>query len=196
MKKFVLVLLVSFISFASFSQSFMHGAGVTVVVGTASGGKASVSGGLTYSPRFNFLETETLSLSVGIPFSAGISGSYSYNTYDGEENTLGFMLNAPLMLNLNIGAGSTKENESRFGFFVGAGFGYHHSDFNIDVTDDYGGYYEDSKSINTFGPAGNAGVRFAVGSHQKNIEVRFSYMKGLEEVYKPNIFGVAALFNF
>jgi hypothetical protein len=196
MKKFVLSLLVCCSSVVAFSQSFMHGAGITIMVGTASGGKASVAGGVTYAPRFNFMETESLSLSVGLPFSAGINGSYTYSTYGGEENTIGFLLNAPLMLNLNVGAGSTKENESRFGFFVGGGFGYHHSDFNIDVTDEYGYAYEDSKSINTFGPTGNAGIRIAVGSHQKNIEVRFSYMKGLEEVYKPNIFGVAALFNF
>ena len=196
MKKIILSILVSCSALIAFPQSFMHGAGVTIMVGTASGGKASVSGGLTYSPRFNFMETESLSLSVGVPLSVGINGSYSYSSYGGEENTIGFLFNAPLMLNLNLGAGSTKDNESRFGFFVGGGFGYHHSDFNIDTYDQYGYEVENSESINTFGPAGNAGFRIAVGSHQKSIEVRFSYMKGLEAVYKPNIFGVAALFNF
>jgi hypothetical protein len=52
-----------------------------------------------------------------------------------------------------------------------------------------------ARSSNTFGPDANAGLRFGVGRKHRNIEVRFSYMKGLNED-KPNIFGVAGLFNF
>ena len=39
------------------------------------------------------------------------------------------MINAPLIVNLNMGHGSTKDNTKKFGYFVGAGFGYHHGDF-------------------------------------------------------------------
>jgi len=49
--------------------------------------------------------------------------------------------------------------------------------------------------VSTFGPVGNAGIRFGVGSGSHNIEVRFQYMKGLSDV-KANIFGVGAAFNF
>ena len=53
----------------------------------------------------------------------------------------------------------------------------------------------DTKSTNAYGPAANAGFRLGVGRAHKNIEVRFSYMKGINED-KPNVYGVGALFNF
>ena len=193
MKKITLSIISLFISSIVFCQTFMHGAGITVLVGSAKGGDVSVAEGLTYYPRFNFLENETLSVSAGIPITLGISASYSVNYGSGgfsENSSIGFVVNAPLMINLNVGRGSTKENESRYGYFAGAGFGYHHGDF---ITVENG--YNNSKSTNTFGPAANAGFRIGVGSRHRNIEVRFSYMKGINED-KPNIFGIGALFNF
>ena len=106
-----------------------------------------------------------------------------------------FLFNAPLILNLNMGAGSTKETESRFGAFVGGGFGYNYGNFNVPETDEDGNTYDDEALLGTYGPAANAGFRIAVGSHQKNIETRFSYMKGITH-HKPSIFGLAALLNF
>lgn len=181
---------------AGFSQSFMHGVGLNVFVATAPGGKAAVNGGFTYSPRFNFIEDENMSVSVGIPFTVGISGSYSadYNSQYGSSssNTLSLMLNAPLIINLNMGAGSTKTTESRFGYFVGGGFGYHYGTYN--VSDILNGDDEVHK-LNTFGPVGNAGIRFGVGHRTHNVEVRFQYMRGLGDS-KANIYGVGSAFNF
>ena len=94
-----------------------------------------------------------------------------------------------------MGRGSTKENRDKFGYFVGAGFGYHHGDFISTYIDAYGYDETISESINVFGPAANAGLRFGVGRKHQNIEVRFSYMKGLNDK-KPNIFGVGCAFNF
>ena len=193
MKKITLSIISLFISSIVFCQTFMHGAGVTVLVGSAKGSDVSVGEGLTYSPRFNFLENETLSVSAGIPITLGISVSYSVNYGSGgfyENSSVGLIVNAPLMINVNVGRGSTKENEKRYGYFAGAGFGYHHGDF---ITVENG--YNNSKSTNTFGPAANAGFRIGVGRRHKNIEVRFSYMKGTNED-KPNIFGIGAAFNF
>ncbi len=101
------------------------------------------------------------------------------------------------MVNFNGGAGSSKENEQRFGYFVGGGFGYHATGIaNAGEYYSENGEYNDKKlSSSGFGPAANAGIRFAVGSHQKNIEVRLSYMKGLSN-YKPSMFGLNAAFNF
>jgi hypothetical protein len=193
-KLFFLVIL--FFSFSiSFSQSFMHGAGVVIFVGTVTGGVTTVNGGITYSPRINFLEMENSSLSIGIPLSAGISGDYYTDTYGGSENTLSFMLDVPLILNYNIGCGSSKENESRFGFFVGGGFGYRTSSYNENVDDGYGDTYQDGVKVSTFGPVGNAGVRIAVGRHKKNIEIKLSFMKGLDNS-SANTYGVHTLFNF
>jgi hypothetical protein len=198
MKKILFSVILSFFISTTFSQTFMHGVGVSIFVTKVTTAQISAFGGVTYSPRINFLETESLALSAGVPLSLGTSGSYSYNSMNGyasESNTLRFMVNAPLIINLNVGAGSTKENESRFGFFVGGGFGYHYGDFNVVKTDEYGYAEEGNASITTYGPAANAGIRIAVGSNQKNIEARLSYMKGMKEE-KPSIYGMAALFNF
>ena len=196
MKKITLLALVLFASFAGFSQSFMHGIGLNVVVANASGGQTSVNGGISYSPRFNFIEQDNMSVSVGIPFTVGVSGSYSadYNSQYGSSssNTLSVMLNAPVIINLNMGAGSSKTTESRFGYFVGGGFGYHYGTYNVsDIIDGT----DVSTKFSTMGPVGNAGIRFAVGHGTHNVEVRFQYMKGLNDV-KPNIFSAGAAFNF
>jgi hypothetical protein len=196
MKKFSFFLGMLFIGSSVFSQSFMHGAGLSIFVATASGGSAAVNGGLTYSPRFNFIEQEDLSVSVGIPFTIGVSGSYSssYNSNYGSStsNTLSVMVDAPLLVNLNMGCGSSKENSSRFGYFVGAGFGYHYGTYNLsDVLND-----EDvTTKFSAYGPAADAGVRFGIGRGTHNIEVRLQYMKGINDT-KANIFGVSSLFNF
>jgi len=199
MKKIIFSILFFFSVTVSFSQSFMHGAGVGIFVSKTPIVDATAAFTLTYSPRFNFLETESFSVSAGIPLNVGISGSYSsnYDSYYGSttENTLKVMVNAPLMINLNMGCGSTKENESRFGFFVGGGFGLHYGDVGKLIKDDYGNEYYNSGYGTSFGPAGNAGIRLGVGSNMKNIEVRFSFMKGIDD-NKISVYGVNALFNF
>ena len=196
-KKITVSFFLLLISCTAFTQTFMHGAGLTVLIGSAKGGDVSVGEGLTYFPRFNFLENETISVSVGIPVTLGVTASYtnSYNGYDSySASSVGFVVNAPLMINLNMGRGSTKENESRHGFSVGVGFGYHHGDF---ITAENDGYddYNTSKSTNTFGPAASAGYRIGVGRMHRNIEVRFSYMKGVSKD-KASIYGIGAMFNF
>ncbi|HMK27750.1 MAG TPA: hypothetical protein VK483_17085 [Chitinophagaceae bacterium] len=194
MKKIILSLVLFFTAGTVFSQTFMHGAGVTVIVATADNSDASVGEGLTYFPRFNFIETESLSVSAGIPISVAISvstGYYDYYYGGYYDPSIGLVVNAPLIIDLNMGRGSTKDNRDKFGFFVGAGFGYHHGDFLM--TDEFG--YTVSESTNGFGPAANAGLRFGVGRKHQNVEVNFSYMKGLSD-NKPNIFGVGCAFNF
>ncbi len=196
MKKIILSLVLFFTVGTVFSQTFMHGAGINVIVATAENSDASVGEGLTYFPRFNFIETEGLSVSAGIPLSVALSFSTGYYGYYSSyyDPSVGLVVNAPLIINLNMGRGSTKENRDKFGFFVGAGFGYHHGDFLTTGTDIFGDYTV-TESINTFGPAANAGLRFGVGRKHQNVEVNFSYMKGLNDI-KPNIFAVGCGFNF
>lgn len=180
------------------AQSFMHGAGTGLFVTTMQNGDPSAYGTLVYSPRFSLTETESSSLTIGIPLTVGLSGSYSYSSNYGTYSDLQYMVNAPLILNLNIGAGSSPLTEDRFGFFVGGGFGLNHGNYLVDQKIYEGGFeYWDrvSKTLTTFGPAANAGVRFGVGRQSRNIEVLLSYMKGLNET-KPNSFGLQCLFNF
>ncbi|HMJ47048.1 MAG TPA: hypothetical protein VK498_06935 [Ferruginibacter sp.] len=201
MKKIILSAVLLILCSTAFCQSFMHGAGIIVMGGTngkGSNNDFSIGEGFTYSPRFNFIESESMSVSVGIPLSIGVSASTStsYDTYYGysDNSSVGIIANIPLIVNLNFGRGSTKENRDKMGYFAGAGFGYHHGDFIGDFYDGNNNY-TDSYSTNTFGPAANAGIRIGVGRKHRNIEIRLSYMKGLNE-NKPNTFGLACLFNF
>jgi hypothetical protein len=202
MKKIILSAAMALLAGASFSQTFMHGVGITVVGSTTATGSNSDIGfgeGFTYFPRVNFIETESLSVSAGVPLVVGFSAITSTSTdqygYVYDNSSVGFVLQAPLIINLNMGRGSTKENEKKFGYFIGAGFGFHHGDFLTDTYDPNTNTYIDSYSSNTYGPAANAGIRLGVGRKWKNIEIRFSYMKGINE-NKPNIFGIAGAFNF
>lgn len=164
----------------------MHGVGINYLLRKSHTELGYLAFGFTYAPRFNFLENEKLSISVGLPLTLamafGITENYSvFNS--------GPIVNAPLLLSLNMGRGSTKENRTKFGYFFGGGMAFHHGNVVSDFTDFGNG------SENAFGPTGNAGMRFGVGKQHKNIEVRFSYMKGLNE-NKPDVFGVGCLFNF
>jgi hypothetical protein len=199
MKKIFLSVSLFFTLSTAFSQSFMNGVGITSIF-SVTNKYFSFGGGFTYSPRFNFAETEKLSVSVGVPltFAVSVSTSTTYDNYYSsyyDSTSVGFTFNAPLLISLNVGRGSSKENREKFGFFIGDGYGYHHGSYLVEGTDAYGYTYVGSRSVNTNGPAGNAGVRFGVGRKSKNIELRFSYMKGLTGT-QPDIFGIAGLFNF
>lgn len=93
-------------SFVIFSQTFMHGVGITIIGSTTAQGSNSDIGygeDFTYFPRINFLETESLSVSAGVPLCVGISatGSSSYDPYGygyADNTSIGFILNAPLSL--------------------------------------------------------------------------------------------------
>ncbi len=203
MKKAVsLIALIIAVHTAS-SQSFLHGAGIGFLISNPPSPhvKAKVFATLHYYPQVVFVETESFSVSAGIPLTVGLTGTYnaSYSSRGDsyEENTLLGLIQVPLMANFNGGAGSSKQNEQRFGYFIGGGFGYHSTGIDeLLITDAFGNDMGTKKYYaKGFGPAANAGIRFAAGSRQKNIEVRFSYMKGLKE-FKPSMFGLNAAFNF
>jgi hypothetical protein len=191
MKKLLFGLLAMLCFAVGNSQSFMHGIGINVFVSSVSGGQSNVTGGISYTPRVNFIEGDDMSVSAGLPFTVGFTGSGSYNSRSGvsDGSSVSFVFNAPLIVNLNMGAGSTKDAESRFGYFVGAGYGYHYGMYV--ATDAIVG--DVSTQFSTTGPVANAGIRLGVGSH--SVEVRVQYMKGLSDV-KPNIFSAGAAFVF
>lgn len=198
MKKCTLLLTAILFFGGGYAQSFMHGVGTGTLVNTMSQSETGVFGTLMYNPRFTISENETNSLTIGIPLTIGLTGSYSYSSYYGSESTLRYMINAPLMLDINWGAGSSPEAEDRFGFFFGGGFGFNRGSYVVDEITTIDGYpYTESveKNLSTYGPAANAGVRFGVGRRTHNIEILLSYMKGLNE-NKPNTFGIQGVFNF
>ncbi|GAO41073.1 outer membrane beta-barrel protein [Flavihumibacter petaseus] len=199
MKK-VLLLTLGVTAFVfSQAQSFLHGVGTGAIVTSSKNVENSVMFTLMYSPRYTITESDASSISVGIPLAIGFGGSAEYNSQSGTTSSLTYAVNAPLMINYNVGAGSSKESADRFGFFLGAGFGAHLGSSyvlkSVDGGDDY--YYDEYVKENqtTFGPAANAGVRFAVGAGTHNIEIMGSFMKGINEG-KANIFGIHGVFNF
>ncbi|HVM89259.1 MAG TPA: hypothetical protein VMT76_13805 [Puia sp.] len=128
-------------------------------------------------------------------FTVGISGNANYNSNGQSDHNLKLVFDLPLILNFNVGRGSTKETESRFGFFAEAVDGYHYGTANVTYSDAYGDTYTEIATLKSNGPVANAGVQIGVGVGTHTIEIRASYMKGVNNE-KPNIFGIGAAFNF
>ncbi len=175
----------------------MHGAGLGASINFGSQINKSIPSILTYSPRLNIVDRENMSVSAGVPLSFGFGSDYNLNYENGSadvSNTTTFVVNVPLMFNINLGAGATKSATKRVGFFAGAGFAYQYGSYASQYYD-----YDNNEYLKfnteTLGPAANIGMRFAVGKKQKNIEGRFSYM-GSITAYKISAIGIAALFNF
>jgi hypothetical protein len=170
-----------------FSQRFINGVGVCAFSTGGIGYPSFATFGFTYSPRVNVYENDNSSVSIGIPLSLTVG-----YTPDGDSySSVRAAFNIPLVVNYNFGCGSTRHNESRVGFFAGGGFGYHSAAY--ESVDTYGD--DGTVEIESYGPVGNIGVRFGIGRRSKNIEIKASYMKGLD-VTKSDIGGLAAIFNF
>jgi hypothetical protein len=175
-----------------FSQRFINGIGACVFSTGGNGFNSFVTGGLTYSPRVNVYESDMSSVSIGLPLSIGIS--YSSNSNSGAASASA-VVNLPLVVNYNFGCGSTRHNESRVGFFAGGGLGYHVAAYANDNDDYTGNNGDGTTTIRAVGPVGNAGIRIGVGRRSHNIELKASYMKGLD-ASKADIMGFAGIFNF
>ena len=181
------VLAMGFASF-SLSQTFMQGIGVNLVMQSISGYTVKPVVGILYSPKISFFEKDYSSLSIGLPISLGYAGIYQTPGTNENNITIGWMLDASMIINFNYGAGSNKKTGRRFGFFGGAGYGYHANPY-INENSGNSFYWESG-----FGPVFNTGIRIAKDRHH-NVEIRFSYMKAMDES-KSNIFGIAAIFNY
>ncbi len=124
MKKIILSAALALLACTGFSQTFMHGVGITVVGSVANGNDIGFGEGFTYYPRINFIETEKMSVSAGVPLVVGFSAITSTTTdsygYAYDNSSVGFVLQAPLIISLNMGRGSSKENTQKFGYFIGA----------------------------------------------------------------------------
>lgn len=162
------------------SFSFKGGGGL--YVGGGSGGYAAV-----LSPRLNFLSLSDIgTLSVGTHLGLGFSSNSSYNSRTGAEGQSSFVFDLPLMLELNLGNGSSPDNENDFGGFLGLGYGISRL-ANNDLN--YGG-----NSATTSGPVFNAGLSF------RNFGFRLSYLISSKDVdpsidESPNVIGAALLYT-
>ena len=187
-RKYILTSIAFSLSGFAFSQTFMQGLGINLVMQSLPGYSVKPVVGIIYSPRFGFFEKDHSSLTVGLPISLAYAGTY--DTMAGKEIIVNirWMLDAPLIINYNFGAGGTKKDAGRFGFFAGIGYGYHTNPYADNKSDSLA-YIESG-----FGPVFNIGLRIAKDQHH-NFEFRFSYMKAMD-VSKSDIFGIGAIFNW
>src|SRR5579863_465628 len=160
--RIIKLVLISFIftltSIASGSaQQLMHSFGLTISVlqGTLQEGAgnsesfAVEQNNFTWFPRFNFVENENSSISVGAPIGVGIG--IASNTFGNDAGVL-FSYDLPLVIDYNIGCKSTMENDRNFGGYFGVGFGYNKVTIAESSYSDYNG--------SSYGPLFRAGFRF------------------------------------
>lgn len=160
----------------------MHGFGTTISVlyGRITNPYSSYSSSftlaqtnLTYFPRYNFVENENSSISIGFPVGIGIG--IASNT-SGNDAGISFAYDLPAVIDYNIGCKSTSENEKTFGGYFGVGFGY----YKVSIS---GSQYSDFKGA-TYGPLFRGGVRIGSSNESWNghaLTIGMFYKKGIEK---------------
>ena len=147
------------------AQQLMHsfGLSISVLQGTLHEGPgnsesfAVEQNNFTWFPRYNFVENENSSISIGTPLGIGI-GIVS-NTYGDDAGVL-FSYDLPVVIDYNIGCKSTKENENNFGGYFGVGFGYNKVNISESSYSDFNGA--------SYGPLFRAGFRFGSSNESWN----------------------------
>ncbi len=163
------------------AQQLMHSFGLTLSVlqGTLHGDAGSYESfslgqsNLTYFPRFNFVENENSSISVGAPIGVGIG--IATNTYGNDAGVI-FSYDLPLVIDYNIGCKSTMENDRNFGGYFGVGFGYNKVTISESSYSDFNG--------SSYGPLFRAGFRFGSSNESWNghgVTAGVYYKIGLEK---------------
>jgi hypothetical protein len=120
--------------------------------------------GFGFYPRYNIIAPKDwISLSIGSPSNVGIDFAA------GSFGTLfRYMIDIPITMDVNLGARATKNNESLFGAFLGAGLNYDFMHIALNDT---------KLNINTFGPVMHGGFRWTMNGRPSG--VRFSYLTGI-----------------
>lgn len=195
LKKFTLIFCTGFLIHTTvFAQDFMQSTGlnISVLFGNLVDGNSSTSIAMkqtlfTYFPRFNFLEGENSSLSIGAPVGAGVSLA----TNDFEDDVgISFAYDLPLVLDYNIGCNAVPNSESNFGGYFGVGFGY----YSVKLT---GSEYSDFTGT-SYGPLVRGGIRFPIsrqGYSTNSITIGAYYKKGLEKS-RLNTIGLDIFYDF
>ncbi len=185
-------LLATFLLFcsATFSQKLMHSTGISLhtVFGEVKTPSSSYSFNgtytiFTYFPRYNLLERDNSSLSIGLPLGTGIGVETSLY---GNDTRISFAYELASALDYNIGCKSTRSNLKKFGGYFGTGFSY----FQVFNSIDFRG--------STYGPLVRGGLRFLFSQTRmagNALSVGLFYKKGLETV-KASTIGLNALWDF
>jgi hypothetical protein len=145
--------------------------------------------GIFVHPRFNVTETESGAVSIGIPATLGFSGTVNSR----EGGSMSITADLPVTADYNFGAGSTEDNESGFGGFIGAGFGYTYTNQTYDYSIPGATVGYEQLKGSTYGPLVNAGIRASITD--KTYFLRVFYKIGLEKE-KFKTFGASVGVSF
>lgn len=133
-------LVLSFLPFihSSAQTGFQHGVGLNYAVLFGDGNFIGNYGG-EYSPRYNFVATDAMSISA--------SSHISLNLNQYEGGGIAFFFMSPLLAGANFGYLSTSDNDANFGGYVEAGY-----TAGWTIYSDVGGFFH--------GPMVSGGIRF------------------------------------
>jgi len=204
MKKIVLLAVACIAGLPVFSQSSFFTLGTQLFIDKSQGSSAFPSGTLNFYYRYNLKEGNKKALSLGMPLSIGLGSLGSRTGTDSNGNEVyapakrWFLLDAPMIFNMNWGAGATKteadKSSSRMGYFAGGGLAYHLGPVNKvweHVRDKNGPLYGPPKLRSAVGPVANAGFRMATGEGLF-LEFKLSYMKSLTK-YNTDVYSMGML---
>lgn len=180
------------ISATTFAQ-FQHSLGVnfTVVNGnitskSSSGNdysdKVSFAQSLVqYFMRYNLVEKDNSSISIGMPLGLGVG--IARNTSNSDAG-VAFGFDVPLVIDYNIGHKSTADNDKGFGCFFGAGFGYSYTGIRLSTY---------TSNVTSIGPIFRTGFRISVKDESISIPLSFKLGTGNNQV---NTYGLGVIWDF
>jgi len=180
MKKFTIrlaiIAMALFANFAAKAQvEFNHSLGGALYASESSSGY-----GIMYSPRLNVLAlSDEASVSVGTHLGFGFSGSSNSQT----GATGSFVLDLPLLAEINLGHANSSNSSIGFGGFLGAGFGYHKAAYQD-------GIFSGNRAAT--GVVLNGGFRTNLIKEQ-SITLRISYMLASDGL--GDIIGLGLTYN-
>jgi hypothetical protein len=108
-------------------------------------------------------------LTIGAPLGAGINLVSDM----GGGSGLSWGIDAPVVLDFNIGNHSSPENVEGMGTYFGIGFGYMHTSYTFDGSS--------TDHVRSYGPLGRVGIRFTSGANDNTSSVGLYFKYGLEE---------------
>lgn len=178
---------------ALYSQSLMQSVGATISLMSAKASNPNVEQhfsltqiNLIYFPRYNFIENNNSSVSIGAPVGVGIGLASNDN---GNDAGLAFSYDLPIVLDYNIGCKSTKDNDENIGGYFGIGFGYYRVSISQTRYLNFNG--------ENYGPILRGGIRVRSASENWNghgLSIGLFYKKGLEKV-RISTFGLNILYD-
>lgn len=153
--------------------SFSHALGGSFYAG----GHASAPA-ITYSPRLNFIQVgEEFTISAGTHIGLGMD-------FNSQEGARSFALDLPLVAEVNIGHGATRETSSGFGAFFGAGYGIS----KLGSASAFGSDYNDAAGFVV-----NGGLRALIA--ERPVGLRVSYLLNTK-ADAGNVFGIGIFYTF